>query len=202
MTVEDINGCTAETTFNIASPGQIIIDIASPIVVELGDSTTQLLPNITPSDNYNYLWTPGLYLSSDTIRNPFVFPEESLEYTLTIVNENGCSATETVFVELDANRNVFIPNIFSPNGDGRNDEFRIFACLGVDQITSARLFDRWGGLLVEQTLLDPACLNGTPLWDGTKGADTLPPGVYVYMIEVEFLDGVVLTYRGDVTLIR
>ncbi|MEO0726214.1 MAG: gliding motility-associated C-terminal domain-containing protein [Bacteroidota bacterium] len=202
VTVEDINGCTAETTFNIASPGQIIIDIASPIVVELGDSTTQLLPNITPSDNYNYLWTPGLYLSSDTIRNPFVFPEESLEYTLTIVNENGCSATETVFVELDANRNVFIPNIFSPNGDGRNDEFRIFACLGVDQITSARLFDRWGGLLVEQTLLDPACLNGTPLWDGTKGADTLPPGVYVYMIEVEFLDGVVLTYRGDVTLIR
>ena len=202
VTVEDINGCTAETSFTIASPGQILIDIPSPIVVELGDSTTQLLPNITPSDNYSYIWTPSIYLSSDSIRNPFIFPEESLEYSLTIVNENGCTATQTVFVELDANRNVYIPNIFSPNGDGRNDEFRVFACLGVRQINSARLFDRWGGLLVEQTLLDPACLNGTPLWDGTKGADTLPPGVYVYMIEVEFLDGVILTYRGDVTLIR
>ncbi len=202
VTVEDINGCTAETSITIASPGQIVVDIPSPIVVELGDSTTQLLPNITPSDNYSYIWTPAEYLSSDTIRNPFVFPANSQEYTLTIVNENGCTASATVFVELDANRNVYIPNIFSPNEDGRNDDFRIFACLGVQQIRSARLFDRWGGLLVEQTGLDPACLNGTPLWDGRRGADTLPPGVYVYMIEVEFLDGAILTYRGDVTLIR
>jgi len=202
VTVEDINGCTAETSVTIASPGQIIIDIPSPIVVELGDSTTQLLPNISPSDNYTYLWTPADYLSSDTIRNPFIFPETSQEYTLTIVNQNGCTASETVFVELDANRNVYIPNIFSPNADGRNDEFRVFACLGVQSIVSARLFDRWGGLLVEETNLTPTCLNGTPLWDGTRGADTMPPGVYVYMIEIEFLDGVVLTYRGDVTLVR
>ena len=110
--------------------------------------------------------------------------------------------SETVFVELDANRNVYIPNIFSPNGDGRNDDFAVFACLGVKTITSARLFDRWGGLLYEGTLLDPACLNGTRLWDGSKNGETMPPGVYVYMIEIEFLDGVVLTYRGDVTLIR
>lgn len=202
VTVEDINGCTEELDVTIASPGQIQIILPSPIVVELGDSTAQLLPTITPGGNYTYQWTPADYLSSDTIRNPFIFPEQSLEYSLTVINENGCTASETVFVELDANRNVYIPNIFSPNGDGRNDDFAVFACLGVKTITSARLFDRWGGLLYEGTLLDPACLNGTRLWDGSKNGETMPPGVYVYMIEIEFLDGVVLTYRGDVTLIR
>lgn len=203
VTVEDVNGCTEEVTVSIASPGQITIVLPDVLTVELGDSTTQLLPTITPANNYSYQWNPAEFLSSDTIRNPFVFPERSLEYTLTVVNENGCTATETVFVELDANRNIFIPNIFSPNGDGINDEFAVFGCTGVRNIASARMFDRWGGLLVEETDLFPACLNGTNIWDGTDGgAQDLPTGVYVYMIEIEFLDGVVLTYRGDVTLIR
>ena len=202
VTVEDINGCTEELDVTIASPGQIQIIIESPIVVELGDSTVQLLPTITPGGSYSYLWTPAEFLSSDTIRDPFVFPGRSLEYNLTVVNENGCTASQTVFVELDANRNVYIPNIFSPNGDGRNDDFAVFSCLGVQRINSARLFDRWGGLLYEGTLLDPDCLNGTKLWDGSKNGETMSPGVYVYVIEIEFLDGVVLTYRGDVTLLR
>ncbi|MEZ4988263.1 MAG: gliding motility-associated C-terminal domain-containing protein [Saprospiraceae bacterium] len=203
VTVEDINGCTAETTVSIASPAQITIDFPeSPLVVELGDSSVQILPTIVPSDNYTYSWTPADYLSSDTIRAPFVFPERNVNYTLTIVNENGCTATASIFVELDANRNVYIPNIFSPNGDGLNDEFRVFTCTGVREVRSARLFDRWGGLLYEATRLAPNCLNGIPLWDGNKSGKELLPGVYVYIIEVEFLDGVVLVYRGDVALIR
>lgn len=203
VTVEDINGCTEEVSVDIISPGQIFIDFPqSPLVVELGDSTAQLVPTITPNDTYSYQWTPAEFLSADTIRNPFVFPENSLEYTLTIVNANGCTASGDIFVELDANRNVYIPNVFSPNGDGVDDDFRVYTCRGVSNVKSARLFDRWGGLLYEGTNLNPACLNGVPLWDGTQGSDTLPPGVYVYMIEIEFLDGVLLTYRGDVTLLR
>ncbi len=201
VTVEDINGCSEEISVSIISPGQINIDLPASIVVELGDSTTQLSPTITPSGTYSYLWTPADVLSSDTIRNPFVFPGNSLDYTLTIVNENGCTATESIFVELDANRNVYIPNIFSPNGDGYNDKFEIFTCLGVRSVNSVRLFDRWGGLLYEEMDVDPSCL-GVKLWDGSKNSETLPSGVYVYMIEVEFLDDVVLTYRGDVTIVR
>ncbi|MEM1216198.1 MAG: gliding motility-associated C-terminal domain-containing protein, partial [Bacteroidota bacterium] len=204
VTVEDVNGCTEEQTFSITSPAQIMIDLPETITVELGDSSNmaQIVPTITPSGDYTYLWTPAQFLSSDTIAMPFVFPEFSQNYTLTIVNANGCTASESIFVELDANRNVYIPNIFSPNGDGRNDEFEIFPCIGVRSVKSARLFDRWGGILYEGTNMDPNCL-GTELWDGNKGdGQPLPPGVYVYMIEIEFLDNVTLTYRGDVTLIR
>ena len=201
VTVEDINGCTEEQSVSILAPAQINIDLPASIVVELGDSTVQLNPVITPSGNYTYLWTPADFLSSDTIRNPYVFPANSLDYNLTIINEFGCTASESIFVELDANRNVYIPNIFSPNGDGYNDKFEIFTCTGVKQISSVRLFDRWGGILYEGNDIAPSCL-GVKLWDGQKKGKTLPAGVYVYMIEVEFLDNVVLTYRGDVTILR
>ncbi|RME96946.1 MAG: hypothetical protein D6772_11110, partial [Bacteroidetes bacterium] len=203
VTVEDINGCPAESMINIPSPGQITVTIPGPVVVELGDSLTQLRPVVTPSDNYTYQWTPADFLSADTVRSPFVFPEGSLEYNLIVTNENGCTSSASVFVELDANRNVYIPNIFSPNGDGRHDEFQVFACKGVRAVNSIRIFDRWGGLLQELTGLAPDCLNGNLAWDGRGvNGEEMPSGVYVYMVEVEFLDGVILTYRGDVTLIR
>ncbi len=202
ITVEDINGCSAETTVNIEQPGQIMINLPDEVVVELGDSTVQLSPLVTPGGTYTYQWDPADFLSSDTIRNPFVWPETSLEYSLTVTNENGCTEVEDVFVELDANRNVYIPNIFSPNGDGYNDFFRVFACRGVRSVNYARLFDRWGGIVYEGTNLDPSCLDGIKLWDGNKAGQPLNPGVYVYMIEVTFLDDVTLIYRGDVTVIR
>jgi gliding motility-associated-like protein len=203
VTVEDINGCPAETMINIPSPGQITLSIPGPVVIELGDSLTQLQPVVTPSGNYRYQWSPADFLSADTVRAPFVFPEGSLEYNLVVTNENGCTAAASVFVELDANRNVYIPNIFSPDGDGRNDDFQVFACRGVRAVRSIRLFDRWGGLLVERTGLDPDCLNGSIAWDGRGvNGEEMPSGVYVYMVEIEFLDGIILTYRGDVTLIR
>lgn len=202
VTVEDPNGCTAETIVNVPQPPQIVVTLPDEVIVELGDSTVQLLPTITPGGNYDYLWTPATYLSSDTIRNPFVFPVGSLTYTLLVTNENGCTAEATVFVALDANRNVYIPNVFSPNDDGVNDDFRVFACRGVKSINFARLYDRWGGLVYESDSLLPSCLDGTKLWDGEKRGQELNPGVYVYMIEITFLDEVTLLYRGDVTIVR
>jgi gliding motility-associated-like protein len=97
---------------------------------------------------------------------------------------------------------VYIPNIFSPNGDGRNDEFRLFACKGVTRVNFARVFDRWGDQIFESQAIGPDCLSGAPLWDGKVRGDRAPAGVYVYLIEIEFLDNVTLLYRGDVTVIR
>lgn len=202
VTVEDPNGCTAETIVNIPQPPQIVVSLPDQVIVELGDSTVQLQPTITPGGNYNYRWTPATFLSSDTIRNPFVFPVGSLEYTLVVTNENGCTAEATVFVALDPNRNVYVPNIFSPNEDGVNDDFRVFTCRGVKSVNYARLYDRWGGLVFEADSLLPSCLDGVKLWDGEKRGRPMPAGVYVYMIEITFLDDVTLLYRGDVTVVR
>lgn len=204
ITVEDPAGCRIEEEVNIDQPAEIQVILPVEIVVELGDTTARLDPIVVSSlPIESFLWTPGTYLlPSDTVQSPFIRPLESLDYTLLVTDINGCTGTATTFVELDANRNVYIPNIFSPNGDGSNDEFRIFACTGVTNINTVNIFDRWGGIVYQADDLAPVCEGGLRLWDGKKGGRLLNPGVYVYVIEITFLDGVKLIYRGDVTLIR
>jgi hypothetical protein len=204
VTVFDSVGCSAEQTFSVNQPPQILIDLQDEIVVELGDSLTRLNPLISPAgDVYEYLWTPGDFLSADTIRNPQIFPFESLDYQFRVTNANGCQAFDNIFVEVDANRNVYIPNVFSPNRDGRNEDFRIFACQGVRSVNSVQVFDRWGGVVFSEDNFEPNCLDGIQLWDGMgQNGKPVNPAVFVYIIEVEFLDNVTLVYRGDVTVLR
>lgn len=205
VTVFDSVGCSASQTFSVNQPPQIIIDLPDEIIVELGDSLTRLNPLISPAgDVYDYLWTPNEFLlDPDTVRNPLIFPFEDITYLFQVTNANGCQAFADIFVEVDANRNVYIPNVFSPNRDGRNEDFRIFACQGVRRVTNVKVFDRWGGILFEEGNFEPNCLDGIKLWEG-EGQNGKPvnPGVFVYVIEVEFLDNTKLLYRGDITVLR
>lgn len=207
--VFDLNGCSTVVQVDIDQPEEILVTFPEdPFVVELGDTTRQLQPIITPLSVQldSFIWTPGDYLSNPTVRNPFVRPLESLEYELTVVDINGCEGLGSVFVELDANRNIYIPNVFSPNGDGVNDEFRVYPCVGVRQIVSVNIFDRWGSLIYQSEGQDVSnglyCIGGLPLWDGRFKGSELNPDVYVYVVEVEFLDGITLAYRGDVSILR
>ncbi|MFM8450687.1 MAG: gliding motility-associated C-terminal domain-containing protein, partial [Haliscomenobacter sp.] len=205
VTVEDPLGCTYSDTLLVTEPEElrVVFDPAT-IVVELGDTLTALNPIITgttPVDSF--IWSPINHLTAANIRNPYIYNLlEDQNFKLTVIDINGCKASGEVFVELDRNRNIYIPNVFSPNGDGWNDELRVFACKGVTKINYALVFDRWGGKVFESRNVPIDCLSGAPLWDGRVDGKLVPPGVYVYMVEVEFLDGVVLLYRGDTTVFR
>lgn len=201
--VSDPGGCTTEVTVSIPQPDEIIVDLPAEITVELGDSIT-LSPVISPLGGiFTYEWTPETGdISAVDIPNPVVFPFRSQEYTLTVTDPNGCTAQASVFIDLDANRNVYIPNVFSPDGDGINDEFRVFACTGVRSVNYARVFNRWGEVVFTSDAVPANCFDGAALWDGRVNGQVVTPGVYVYIIEVEFLDDVTLVFRGDVTLLR
>jgi gliding motility-associated-like protein len=211
ITVEDQLGCQFVDTIVVNQPEQLSVDFnPNQVTVELGDSL-QLTPIVTSSKPVtDYKWLPIQGLSNDKIESPYVLTatrterdlRDDTEYILTVTDSSGCKAEGKIFVELDRNRNFFIPNAFSPNGDGRNDEFRAFGCKGVKTINYARVFDRWGNLILETNGITPDCLGGTILWDGSLGTRRANQGIYVYLIEVEFLDDVKLLYRGDVGLIR
>jgi hypothetical protein len=204
VSVFDSVGCFADDTISISQPEEILIDIPNRITIELGDSLTQLNPIVTPaSGNYRYRYTPPDFLSNDSIRNPTIFPLMDRNYTLVVTNENGCEAITDFLVNVDANRNIFIPNAISPDQDGRNDLLRVYACQGVVSIDEANIYNRWGGLVSTIDDLPPNCLDGTIIWTGLSAdGSRVDAGVYVYTIRVTFLDGVQLTYRGDVTVVR
>lgn len=95
---------------------------------------------------------------------------------------------------------LFRPNAFSPNGDGINDEFRIYAPEGTTPgLVRYRIFDRWGGLVYE--LKNLSISADTPWWDGSFNGQPMKPGVYIYFVEVEFESGLVKRYDGQLVLL-
>jgi gliding motility-associated-like protein len=214
VTIFDANFCRFDTTVFIKQPPKIQVSIprnkGDVIEIDLGDSTTVLRPNISLGSQIaidSTVWTATgdskkllSYLSCTRCETPTIKPLDEGYYIFTVTNKNGCSGSDKVLIELNKNRNVYIPNVFTPNGDGLNDKVQIFTGAGVTKINRLQIFDRWGELLYEVKDV-PSSAAGTVGWDGLFKGKTMPAGVYVYIAEVAFLDNIALLYRGDVTLI-
>ncbi|MCB0676387.1 MAG: gliding motility-associated C-terminal domain-containing protein, partial [Saprospiraceae bacterium] len=122
-------------------------------------------------------------------------------YTVELIDENGCPAEARVTVKVDRRKDIYAPNIFSPNGDGENDRFTLFARPGlVAEIHSLELFTRWGESVFLVENFQPNDPGAG--WDGRFRGEALNPGVFAWLARIEFIDGTVEWYQGDVTLVR
>jgi gliding motility-associated-like protein len=200
--VYDAKGCYDSLPVSLLDPPPLLVDAGSDQRIDLGYSAVlQGLIN-SPNGPYVSAWAPlGLGgLDCAECISVEVWPTSTTTYYLSAVDELGCRSQDSVRVTVDLLRPIFIPNVFSPNGDGANDYFTAYAGPAAVSIQVMRVFDRWGGLMFEtrnQGLGDDAAG-----WDGTYRGRPVNPGVYVYMIEILFADGVVGLYKGDVTVLR
>lgn len=201
--IQDSVGCIDSFEVYVATPEPIEIGLTTYYEeVPLGDSVRVdvelfFTPNNPP---ISYAWSPSYNINCDTCSSVYVYPYEDFAYIVTVTDQNGCQDTASVVINVDPNRHVFIPTAFTPNGDGLNDFFYLYGGLGVARVNKMMIFDRWGELLYQQENVpatDPA--YG---WDGRKGGKLMNPGAFVYYFEVEFVDGEVLTYKGDITMFR
>lgn len=201
VTIRDANGCTYEETVLVEEPALVTVDLGPDIEINLGDST-QLNAIVNTTDPLIYIWESpdSSSLSCDDCAMPWASPVTSSTYVVTVIDTNGCESSDDILVEVDKNRRAFIPNAFSPNGDGRNDRFIIFGGTGVEEILTFRVYNRWGELVHSAENFAPGDVNAG--WDGRFRGQLLNPDVFVYFVEVRFSDGVVFPYKGDVTLLR
>jgi gliding motility-associated-like protein len=132
---------------------------------------------------------------------PNAFPSNSTNYRFQVTDTNGCTATASIRIQVNKRRYVFIPDAFTPNGDGLNDIFAIYTGKGVEEIQFLRVYNRWGSLMYQQDSIAPedSAMTG---WDGQFNGEPMDMGVYIYTASIRFLDGTVLLYRGEVMLIR
>jgi len=113
----------------------------------------------------------------------------------------GCVVSRSITYVVVRNREVFIPNVFSPNNDGVNDWFTLFTDADVKEISLMEVYTRWGDLVYRSP--GPFSPNIKELgWDGTFNGETLNPGVYVYRIEILYGDDLREKLAGDITIIR
>ncbi|HNE30035.1 MAG TPA: gliding motility-associated C-terminal domain-containing protein, partial [Saprospiraceae bacterium] len=130
---------------------------------------------------------------------PLAKPVETTDYVFTASSTDGCARSDTLRVQVDKSRHVYIPNVFSPNDDGDNDRLVISGGKEVDKILLFRVFSRWGELVYEGIDLPPDDLNAG--WDGRFHGKTVNPGVFTWIAEVAYIDGVLESFQGSVTVL-
>ena len=204
ISVFDAAGCSLDTTFIIDQPEELTVDLGEDITIDLGGSSDPIsafIVNEFPIDSI--LWSPinDLECNTTDCQIVTVSPLENTTYQVTVVDENGCTATDDIMVSIDLTRNVYLPNIFSPNGDNTNDYFQLGIGSGVTQVNFLKIYDRWGNLVFHDEAYMPNDVLH-PGWDGRFGNSDVVPGVYVFIAEVVFLDNAVIRYKGDVTIVR
>ena len=129
-----------------------------------------------------------------------VVPIITTTYSVTVSTHDGCTDEDEMTLFLERNDDLFIPNIFTPNGDGVNDEIVISGGRDVERIISFLIYDRWGNVVFEGKDFAPG--DETIAWDGTFRDEGVNPGVFAYRVIVELEGGDSVVRYGDITLIR
>jgi len=200
LTVRDPNGCTETTTASIAEPEELSVDAGPDRTIDLGFST-ELQTTTTPFGRpVEYAWSSPEFLDCQDCPDPTAMPFTSMPFVVTITDATNCTALDSVFIMVNPNKPIFIPNAFSPNFDGNNDKFTIFGGPAAVRITELRIFDRWGNMVYNG--VDLPISDGRFGWDGLFDGRELQQGVYGYVAKVLFLDDLEETFGGDITLVK
>lgn len=196
ITATDVNGCTVTDTTSITEPDELTVSITpDSIEINLGEIVT-LQSSTNQSGALTYKWTPAAGLSCSDCAAPEFNAYSSLGYTLLVTNSDGCTGTANTYVQVKPSYDVFIPNAFSPNGDGANDEWQVFGNMaGIKQI-SVEVYNRIGEKVFEGTDINFK-------WDGKYKGVQSPPGVYVYVARFVWLNNFTDTVRkGALTILK
>jgi gliding motility-associated-like protein len=203
INVSDVNGCFESQTLTLVNPPLLSIDISESVIIEEGDTVIveAILP---PGAVYDTLiWDTDTvpYTCLDSACTVIkMTPRNTVEVIATVTGGIGCSDQDEMKIIVKVVRSVYIPNIFTPNGDGINDVFLPETGRRVVRINTMQVFDRWGSLIFESRNFRPGETSFG--WDGTFKGEDMAPAVFVYKVEVEFDNGEIEIINGTVTLTR
>jgi gliding motility-associated-like protein len=189
------NPANNKVTINITYP---IPGIRLNSVITTAFTNTELKARTIPS--YTYSWEPRVGLNNYSTPTPLFNYGQQVEYKINMVSSAGCVTVDTMTVRVanqtdpDAPCDFFIPNAFSPNGDGRNDTYFPFT-INMKEIKFFRIFNRWGELVFETRMFGEG-------WNGIYKGKPQPSDVYVWTAETICFDGTVIRRSGNVLLLR
>ena len=195
VTVTNSNGCISMDTVTVkVHPVTTVTASAVPPTIRWGQSSQITSTNIP---GYSYRWSPTDLLSNSSISNPIAKPTNTTVYTATVTSPDGCvqsvPVTITVLQPECAEPFIFLPNAFTPNGDGKNDVLYLRA----NNITSMTLmiYNRWGQKVFESRSQNDG-------WDGTFKGKKLYPDAFGYYLTVDCGNGQKFQKKGNVTILK
>ncbi|MEO6133481.1 MAG: gliding motility-associated C-terminal domain-containing protein [Saprospiraceae bacterium] len=198
--IDLLDGFSCSVTFNlvVASASSETLDLGPDKTILLGDSVA-----INPIISFvpvSFYWTGDLGLIDPHILDNWVKPEVDQEFMLFALDSKGCLYSDDIKIRVLLHSSIYIPTIFSPNGDGINDLLSPLADPSVTMIEYFEIFSRWGDQVYSLSNFVPNQVNAG--WDGTFSGKKLLPGVYVYRLSAVNKKGKQILLAGDVTLVR
>ena len=171
----------------------IIEDIDTTIII--GSSVDFNFP-----EGYEYIWSTNEYLSCINCNDPTSTPLDDITYEVMVVDEDGNGCELRVNIHINVLNSCFeedliFPNAFTPNGDGQNDQFCIVNTIGLENIESMEIYNRWGEKVFKGS-------GRNTCWDGTQRGKPVAPDVYIYIIKANCADGRRDEIVGEVVVLK
>ncbi len=201
IAVKDNLGCIVEVEEIIPPPNIPNIDLGPDITINLGNSVQLTAASDVISKNVKkVVWsgTPQTNCTSPCLSLNFI-PDKSGTISAELETTQGCTSSDEILITVVSEFHAYIPNSFSPNGDGLNDVFTISAT-GVDRISSLQIFNRWGGVIYSNTNFPPN--DDSFGWDGRINSGRSGSNVFVVFVEFLLTDGKSSFMTGDVIVFR
>lgn len=194
------DGCPSplQDTVHIAVSPLVIVSAGNDTSVVLGQSL-QLGAFANGGEGTGFRWSPATGLNNSFTDDPIAVYSKGdpayIKYTVTASTPEGCSGSDTMTVRIFKTlTNIFVPNAFTPNNDGRNDLMRpVYA--GIERLQFLNIYNRWGQLVFSTTDMGRG-------WDGTFGGRPQPTGTFVYIVQAVDYTGRTINEKGSITLIR
>ncbi len=191
LEVTSVHGCKDTTQATVQVHGLPGISATPEEISILYGGSVQL----GATGGVRYTWSPGTFLDNTLVADPIAAQVvKNIIYTVTGENEYGCTGADSVSIRIDGFSPDFIPNAFSPNGDGKNDVFRVGG-ITYQQLKEFRVFDRWGNCVF-------VTMDVAQGWDGYYKGEAAASGTYFYLVRLVYPDGSEREYKGDVLLVR
>jgi gliding motility-associated-like protein len=165
------------------------VDAGLDVEITLGTSIS-----LSATGLGSFSWTPPNGLSCVDCPDPTAAPEQTTTYTITLTDANGCVNTDEVTVEVTLPTSIYLPNAFSPDGNGVNDVFSIIQNQ-VLELVVFEVYNRWGEIIFHTTDINEG-------WDGTFSGKEQEMDTYIYLVQVIEIDHKTHSYTGNVTLLR
>ncbi|MBK5280101.1 MAG: VCBS repeat-containing protein [Bacteroidia bacterium] len=189
VTAKSQNTCTYQKEF-ILRVSQLQLTLNGEVFQLLKGNSVQLEASSTATQ---FKWMPPSGLSNDTIPNPIATPAQTTDYMLIVTDSIGCTLEGRVQIQVE--ETAFIPNLFTPNGDGKNDVLLVY---GLTQAASFifRIYNREGNVMYEASDIKQAASNG---WNGQAHGTLQPSGIYYWKVEGKTSNGEQLLLNGKKT---
>ena len=191
--------CDSAVTVRVNAYPALTLSLPMDTTIRIGASVL-LDAEFVGAGTLDFAWTPTDGLSCFTCVNPLANPLDTITYTLSVTDLNGCTAQESVTVRVNEECRVRIPNAFTPNGDGANEVFRPVLDPCVRTVRLWKIMNRWGQTVFEQVNFSASDPNLG--WDGNLEGKPQPSDVLIWVAEFEYFDGRKEAQSGEVSLIR